>query len=230
MTPEASDMQAVLERLEKLERQNRRLKRGGIIVVLLALGWVVMSQARRSRTIEAQEFDLKDAQGRLRASLAVNGDFTDLSLFSENAEEAARLTGSEHGAELHLWGPGHAFATLDVADSAGSGLHLHHANSWAGVLAAQDSADLTLSTPEAQDSKSVIGVSRQAYRVGADASFTTLGVDQDGPYVDLKDQKGFEAQLGNVHLESPHTGLSLQTSAAAVRLFGKDGKVIWRAP
>ncbi len=42
MTPETSDMQAVLERLEKVEKQNRRLKQADLTSLFagtMALSW-----------------------------------------------------------------------------------------------------------------------------------------------------------------------------------------------
>jgi hypothetical protein len=51
-----------------------------------------------------------------------------------------------------------------------------------------------------------------------------------GPDLTLVDAQGFQAVVGVTELERPATGESHKTSAAAVTLFGKDGKVIWRAP
>jgi hypothetical protein len=94
MTSRETDLQAVLERLEKLERQNLRLKRVGFVVVLLLVVWIAIWEGRRARKLEAQEFVLRDARGMTRARLAVNGDFTDLSLLSENGKRIASLTAS----------------------------------------------------------------------------------------------------------------------------------------
>jgi hypothetical protein len=230
MTFDANNMQAVLGRLEKLERQNRWLMRVGFVVTLLVIARIAVWGGRRTHRLEAEEFVLRDARGIARARLAVNGDFTDLSLFGENERGIATLSASEHGGQVHLLGPGKAFATLDVTDSIGSGLHLHHANSWAGVLAAQDSADLTLSTPEAQASKVVTMQPRAAYPVSKGAGSATVGVDQDGPYLNLQDKRSFQATVGSIALTDATSGRSSNTSAASLLMFGRNGKVIWRAP
>jgi hypothetical protein len=63
------DLNAVIARLEKVEKENRRLKRAGITCLLVAACVVLMGQARPSRTLEAERFVLKDASGRVRAEL-----------------------------------------------------------------------------------------------------------------------------------------------------------------
>ena len=60
---------AVVERLEKLERQNRRLKQAGAVALILAAAVLLMGQVPSHRTVEANEFVLKDGDGRMRARL-----------------------------------------------------------------------------------------------------------------------------------------------------------------
>ena len=56
-----SEMQAILERLARLERQSRRLKRGLLATVGAVGALVLMAQAKpKSTTIEAQAFILRD--------------------------------------------------------------------------------------------------------------------------------------------------------------------------
>lgn len=182
------------------------------------------------KTLEAQEFRLKDGQGRLRASLAVHGDFTDLILWSPNSKHSVWLQANDYGAQVHLSGPDKAFATFDVTDTVGSGLHLHNSNSWAGVLVSESAANVTLSTPDAQTEKLLPLASRAAYPVSKGAGSATLGVDRDGSYLNVRDKANFETWLGSTGLVVPTTGETHQTSAASLVMFGKDGKTIWRAP
>ena len=69
MTTHTTDLQAVLERLEKLEKQNRWLRRVGAMFLILAASVLLMGQAAPKRTVEANEFILKDANGKKRARL-----------------------------------------------------------------------------------------------------------------------------------------------------------------
>lgn len=72
MTGQPSEMQAILDRLEKVEKQNRRLKRVGFAVLVLVTAVLAMSQARPNRVVEAEQFILKDANGKTRGELAID--------------------------------------------------------------------------------------------------------------------------------------------------------------
>jgi hypothetical protein len=69
MTTQTADLALVVGRLEKVERENRRLKCAGIVVLLLAVGGLLMGQASpKSKTVEAEAFVLRDASGTERAA------------------------------------------------------------------------------------------------------------------------------------------------------------------
>lgn len=83
MTAQTPDLTAVVTRLEKVERQNRRMKVGGIMVLLVAGVGLLMGQAMpKATTVEAEAFVVRDATGKQRAALhlAPDGGAT-LSLF-----------------------------------------------------------------------------------------------------------------------------------------------------
>jgi hypothetical protein len=105
MTPQTPDLQAMLERLEKLEGQNRRLKRAVVLafvpaVVLLgtrstkqhgmaAVNAQSSATTTSMREIRAESFLLTDSSGRIRGSLQVNGKTPELALFDERAKRRA---------------------------------------------------------------------------------------------------------------------------------------------
>jgi hypothetical protein len=69
------DLAAVVQRVERVEQQNQRLKGAGILVVLLGCVGLLMGQAQpRSRTVEAEAFVLRDAAGKARAGLEMAPD------------------------------------------------------------------------------------------------------------------------------------------------------------
>jgi hypothetical protein len=69
MTTHTADLAAVVGRLEKVERENRRLKFVGAAVLFVAAAGLVMGQAwPTSRTVEAEAFVLRDASGPARAA------------------------------------------------------------------------------------------------------------------------------------------------------------------
>ena len=69
---EKSELQSMLERLSRLERQNRRLKSCGFVFLwgfLVFLLWAKRA-AEIPEVLEAQKFALRDSQGHGRAALA----------------------------------------------------------------------------------------------------------------------------------------------------------------
>src|SRR6058998_1260327 len=96
MNADRASMEAVLERLEKLERQNRRLRLAGIALLLSGGAVAVMGQAARSpRTVavavEARKFVLRDAKGKKRAELGLFLDKPALVLYDEAERATASL-------------------------------------------------------------------------------------------------------------------------------------------
>jgi len=68
MTVQTGNLAAVVERLERVERQNGRLKCAGMVVLLLAATGLVMAQTfPASKTVEAEAFVLRDGVGTARA-------------------------------------------------------------------------------------------------------------------------------------------------------------------
>jgi hypothetical protein len=66
MQNSTSDLQSLASRVENLERQNRLMRRAGCGVLLLLAVVVTMGQSRQPRTVEAEQFILRDTQGRAR--------------------------------------------------------------------------------------------------------------------------------------------------------------------
>ncbi len=81
------------ERLNRLERENRRLKRAGgvvlgVIAVLLLMGHVV-----GEKVVEAERFVLLDSSGQPRAVLAVAEGGSGLYLYDNTGKLRAGLVG-----------------------------------------------------------------------------------------------------------------------------------------
>jgi hypothetical protein len=94
MTPSMTELEAVIERVGKLERQNRRMKRAGAVALILATAVFLMGQGASKKTVEANEFILKDASGKVRGrfgmDLSLNGG-PQLSLLDSNGDKRALL-------------------------------------------------------------------------------------------------------------------------------------------
>jgi len=89
-------LQALADRVNKLEVQNRRLKLAGLAVVIMASAVLLMGQARSSRAVEASEFRLIDANGKTRARLAVGvGGGPTLTFFDSKDLPVAGIDGGK---------------------------------------------------------------------------------------------------------------------------------------
>jgi hypothetical protein len=89
MGPKAVD---VLERLDRLEKQNRRLKSAAALFVILTSCLILMSAAgHKGRTIEARQIVLKDDEGNTRAVLGMRSAGPGLTLYDSGGDKAQAL-------------------------------------------------------------------------------------------------------------------------------------------
>jgi hypothetical protein len=74
LVPEPQELNAVLERLIRLEKQNRRLKWMSVTALAAVSAIFLTGQTTPTpRTVEAQKFVLKDAQGNVRGWMSTIG-------------------------------------------------------------------------------------------------------------------------------------------------------------
>ncbi|MDE3109305.1 MAG: hypothetical protein KGL02_05120 [Acidobacteriota bacterium] len=200
----------ILSRIERLEEQNRRWRRGAMIalVAVVSIGLTAQTRSKRRhapahqpaaapgipKNIEAESFTLKDDSGRVRAELAMSGTGPSLKLFDEHGSALAVFCVNDTA-------PGGPFVTL--SDPA------HHAG-------------LSMSVLEGAGSElSMMGEGENAQ--------VHIGVTKDGTTLELFDQDGFSTDLGN-GMQTTRSGKLKKTSAASIALFNKDRKVLWSAP
>lgn len=94
-------MDDLVERLDRLERENHWLKRIGALAVVVISGVFMMGQALpKNRIVEAEKFVLKDTGGKVRAILGAASPYTKAPFAELIALPATRLEG--YG--LHLYG------------------------------------------------------------------------------------------------------------------------------
>ena len=89
-------METLARRLDRLERENRRLKRAGVVILGVIAAVVLMGQAtprKVAKVIEAEKFVLRDAVGTIRAVLGPGelGGLYHLTLFDMNGKELVGL-------------------------------------------------------------------------------------------------------------------------------------------
>jgi hypothetical protein len=198
-TPSLAELEA---RLEKLERQNRRLRHVGLLFLLIAGAGFLLAQASCKRpgaapgaampaasydTLVVHRLELRDNAGKLRGFWEATDEGADLVLCDAAEKPRAELGVAADSPVLALFdAAGKLRAWLNVT-ALGPRLALYDAAGNAGAWLYQDRLSVT-------------------------------------------DAQGFNAVVGVTGTQTVATGESHTTSAAAVTLFGKDGKVIWRAP
>ena len=71
------NLAAITHRLDRLEHENRRWRRGAAGVVIVAVSFALMGQAMRGgipKVVEGERFVLRDTSGRVLASLGLEAD------------------------------------------------------------------------------------------------------------------------------------------------------------
>ena len=193
-------------RIAKLEKENRMLKRVGLVGAVAVACIVLMGQASK-KTIEANEFVLKDDAGQVRARLAMSKDPTagpgfpnapQLFFYNKSSGRTLVLNGDEQFPGLSLYDPkdqARFIATLTL---------------FGGSLLMTDDK----------------GTLKTRLREG---DMSTTG-EIAAPTFDVIDGEGFESVLGVTNLVTPRTGEKHTSSAASLVMFDKEKKVIWKAP
>ena len=74
-------METVVRRLDRVERENRRMKQAGAVALAVIGAVVLMGQATKvPKWVEAEKFIIRDANGKLRGELGMQGELPGLSL------------------------------------------------------------------------------------------------------------------------------------------------------
>lgn len=222
MEAQEPEMQQIMDRLARVEKQNRWLMRGTLALVFLCGIVLLMARKPLARTAEAQAFVLKDAAGKVRAELRmgssadptgiVEGD-PELRLYDPHRNTSVLIGVGQEGPYLQLLTEKGDKVTLNVfeqfAGGGGPELFLRRGKDDASLSVDQHGTHLDLSG------------------LGASAN---VALDKDGPNLSLKDSEGFLATIGSQALVTATTGEKSQTSAASIHIFDPKGKTLWSAP
>jgi hypothetical protein len=96
MDSQASEMNA---RLEKLERENRRMKKIGFVTVVFASVLFISGQAKSNKVVEANAFRVVDATGKVVGTFAANDEGRSFLMLTDST---GRLLASLQGSTLSL--------------------------------------------------------------------------------------------------------------------------------
>src|ERR1700730_14292713 len=210
MSKATHEKDLIVSRIELLEVENRRLKRGALIglVAIASIGLMGQTQRKTTRAptptpapapampknIEAESFILKDATGRVRAELSMGGTGPSLKLRDQSGSALVALS-------LNDAAPGGPFVLLSDPQ--------HHAG-------------LSMSVLEGAGSQ----LSLTGERADVQAH---IAVTPEGTSLALSDQEGFTANIGS-GMQPSKNGQVKKTTAASITLLNKDRKLLWSAP
>jgi len=236
MTAEGTDYKALVERIGKVERENRRMKRIALALLIFPLALLLMAQSQATRVVEANEFTLKDVSGHTRARLwfgqkpgkspkAVLLTFYDatgkrdlITLAADSAEQSANLnlggliTGSP-SLSLSADAKG-AYASLESTGNKLQGIQLS-AEAEKSSLSVSGTGDASKGGVNLTDGAE--GGQLQIKDAQNNASVQILANGRDG--VSVLDREGRSALLLGDHLSFGDT----QQNFPAVLYGGKEG-------
>jgi hypothetical protein len=209
MDSQASEINA---RLERLERENRRMKKIGIVAIVFASVLFVSGQAKTNKVVEANAFRLVEA-GKVRAELSMPSPGEPELIFYDNS--------------------GTSVAYISTTPP---GLYLGKSGTKESAIIHAGTSDTTIPTQPvlflggSASNVLLAGGTSNSIRMFGSAGTFKVNVDEDGPNVTVTDNEGYSTEVGKTDLVLTRTGKKEQTPAASLVLFDKDKKVLWSAP
>ena len=200
-------------RVEKLERENRRMKQIGLVAALFASTLILGGEAKTNKVVEANEFRLLDASRKVRALLSMSPSGGPELTFNDASGDFVLALSTTPAPSLTLRPIG-----------TGESVYLH-----AGTT---DSPNASLGLGLPPKGILIVAGSHNAIDMFGSAGTFRVNLDEDlgGPRIAVTDKEGYSLNLGRVDVEFPGTGQNERTPAASLVLFGKDKKVMWSAP
>jgi len=237
MQHETPEFIAVLARLDKLERQNRRLKRAGAVALIAVAAIVLMGQAApKSRIVEAEKFVLRDAKQRVRARLETDENSSPaLHLYDKESNRRVSLYLTEDGEPVmslrNARGKPQAELGLN-ADVARFSLRSPKVNGGVTVEVGTEGSGLLMYGPDGLR----VGLTDghvKPFELDFEPDGKPIAVRDwglEGPALMLFDPQRYSTKIGVTSLLMPDSGETRTTSAASMIMFDKDNKLLWRAP
>jgi hypothetical protein len=200
-------------RLEKLEKENRRMKKIGIVAIVFTSVLFISGQAKTDRVVEANAFRLVDSAGKVRALLSMSPAGPDLSFYNDHGTVVAHLSTTPDPG-LYLGEPGTKGTAVIRA----------------GTPDTKPPTQPILLLRGPTGNVQLAGGTSNSIRIFGPAGTFTVSNDEGGPNITLIDAEGYSTEVGKTAFVHPKTGKKEQARAASLALLDNDGKVLWSAP
>ena len=261
---DTQNIQTIVHRVETLERQNRRIRLVGVLALAACVAAAIVGQVQPKpsppRVIEAEQFILRDKDGKARGRLSFN-EFFGANLYLTSGANTVMLWASESSSYLHLESGFTAslsaseesveFKMNDNPDTTAQRRRLTELKAvpkWEDLIKTPRPPRVQLWADGSEASGLTLadkrGTSKVSLGTEADGMASVgisdmdgqirglLGVGADGrPSVELWDKDGERrAALGTTGLKVEKTGEERTLAESSLVLFDKDGRVIFKAP
>jgi hypothetical protein len=194
-------LETLTRRIVHLEAQNRRLKKAGIASLIVATAIIAMAQAPGKKTIEANEFVLRDESGKARARLSLEmKDRPTLTFYTNQNLIAASLAGGDE--PFLVLNRAGSIETVQLgANRAFFGMGLYEKEIRAGISVQKGVPGFELYNEQGKP------------QVSLELS--------DGPIIIMNDPS-FKASL--------NIGIIPALGGPTITMFGQNKEILWSAP
>lgn len=235
-------METLTRRVDRIERENQRLKQAGIVVLAVIAAMVMMGQATQGKVaklVEAEKFIVKDAKGKPRVVLGAESSLDNYSTSQQYLPES-----KSYG--FHLYGTdGRYRAGISEQEEGGAFAVLRDNQTVSGITISAGGASATLSMNGTQETyeqsereaKRLETLSTEELIKATEKHLASFRPDvflkassREGSSLEIAASGVTRATLGRTNLETIRTGVVEQRPESSLVLFDKDKKVIWRAP
>jgi hypothetical protein len=211
------------ERLERLEKDNRRLKRVGMVAVLIAAGLGAIAATRPTpERITAHEVDIVGSRGNTRIILSASSNSPSIALVDAQGKPRAAVIVSTDG-----------MASISITDAQGhpsvlmgeGSLTLSDAQGHPGVgmdVEADGSALVTVGPPgtgAAMNFKDGLSAVTLGDVGVAGHSWVRMSEDAGNPRIEVADRFGYSAEIGSFPFTPHGTTVPLRPGAATIALY-----------
>ena len=252
MSIDTHEYDRLAERLEKLEKQLRWIKRTAYVAAAVLAVLVLSYRLAHYRQVTAQEFVLTDSGGRVRAKLASFPEGPGLEVYAASGEPRVQLIGDGEDASLNLYipataGQGAASVNLFRDTTLMSSFRAEPSTVLLEMRSPHGHGIAALALRHGTTSLTLSGAGEDAPKVSLQTDATHACAALDGtvqpsasgslclyspglPTLELADLRGNRAVLGISQTAGLTAGKPQESSAASLNLEHKSGKSVHLAP